>query len=79
MKTTTTPMTELLNYINSSTALTFLPEQLSALIEEKYLPKEAATIRDAFDAGEANVWNSKRDEGFAYEGGTDYYNQTFNQ
>jgi hypothetical protein len=77
--TTKTPMTKLLNYIKSSTSLTFLPEQLTSLIEETYLPLEAATIRDAFDEGESNVWNSKRDEGFTYEGGTDYFKQTFNQ
>jgi hypothetical protein len=73
----TTPMQELLDYIQNSTALTFLPEQLSSVIEKKYLPLEKSTITNAFDAGESNIWNSKRDEDFDFEGGADYYKQTF--
>jgi hypothetical protein len=73
----TTPMQELLHYIQNSNALTFLPEQLSSVIEQKYLPLEKSTITNAFDAGESNIWNSKRDEGFDFEGGADYYKQTF--
>ncbi len=37
-------------------------EQLAKTIEEKYLPMEKADLRNAFDNGEINVWNGKRDE-----------------
>lgn len=73
----TTPMQQLLEYIKNSNAVTFLPEQLAKTIEEKYLPIEKSTIKQAFDAGEMNVWNNNRDEHFEYEGGTDYFNKNF--
>jgi len=70
-------MQELLEYIKTAHTFTFLPEQLAKTIEEKYLPMEKADLRNAFDNGEINVWNSKRDEGFEFEGGIDYYNKTY--
>ena len=72
-----TPMQKLLEYIKNANTFTFLPEQLAKTIEEKYLPMEKADLRNAFDNGEINVWNSKRDEGFEFEGGIDYFNKTY--
>jgi hypothetical protein len=35
-------------------------------------------IRDAFNNGEANVWDRERDGNiFEYENGDDYYNKTY--
>ncbi len=70
-------MQELLEYIKTAHTFTFLPEQLAKIIEEKYLPMEKADLRNAFDNGEINVWNGKRDESFEFEGGMDYYNKTY--
>ena len=70
-------MQELLEYIKNANALTFLPEQLAKTIEEKYLPMEKSKIRQAFDDGEINVWNGKRDESFEFEGGIDYCNKIY--
>ncbi len=70
-------MQELLEYIKTANALTFLPEQLAKTIEDKYLPMEKAKIREAFDDGEINVWNGKRDESFEFEGGIDYFEKTY--
>lgn len=70
-------MQNLLEYIKNAHTFTFLPEQLSKLIEEKYLPMEKADLRQAFDDGEMNVWNNKRDEGFQYDGGIDYFNKNY--
>ena len=70
-------MQELLEYIKNAHTFTFLPEQLAKTIEEKYLPMEKADIRQAFDDGEMNVWNNKRDESFEYEGGIDYFNKKY--
>lgn len=67
----------LLEYIKTAHTFTFLPEQLAKTIEEKYLPMERADLRNAFDNGEINVWNGKRDESFEFEGGMDYYNKTY--
>ena len=72
-----TSMQELLEYIKTAHTFTFLPEQLAKTIEEKYLPMEKADLRNAFDNGEINVWNGKRDESFEFEGGMDYYNKTY--
>ena len=72
-----TPIEELLEYIKNAHTFTFLPEQLAKTIEEKYLPIEKANIRQAFDDGEMNVWNNKRDESFEYEGGIDYFNKKY--
>jgi hypothetical protein len=72
-----TPMQLLLEYIKTANTFTFLPEQLAKTIEEKYLPMEKADLRNAFDNGEINVWNGKRDESFEFEGGMDYYNKTY--
>jgi hypothetical protein len=75
-----TAMQELLEYIKTTRSLTFLPEQLSNLIEDKFLPKSKRDIRDAFNNGEANVWDRERDGGiFEYENGDDYYIKTYNQ
>ncbi len=71
-------MQELLDYILTANALTFLPEQLAKTIEEKYLPIEKAKIKKAFNDGEQNVWDRDRDENiFEYEGGEDYFNKTY--
>lgn len=71
-------MQELLEYIKTTRSLTFLPEQLAKTIEDKFLPKSKRDIRDAFNNGEANVWDRYRDENiFEYEGGEDYYNKTY--
>ena len=67
----------LLEYIKTAHTFTFLPEQLAKIIEDKYLPMEKADLRNAFDNGEINVWNGKRDESFEFEGGMDYYNKTY--
>ena len=67
----------LLEYIKTAHTFTFLPEQLAKTIEEKYLPMEKADLRNAFDNGEINVWNGKRDESFEFESGMDYYNKTY--
>jgi hypothetical protein len=72
-----TPMQLLLEYIKTAHTFTFLPEQLAKTIEKKYLPMEKADLRNAFDNGEINVWNGKRDESFEFEGGMDYYNKTY--
>ena len=67
----------LLEYIKTAHTFTFLPEQLAKTIEDKYLPMERADLRNAFDNGEINVWNGKRDESFEFEGGIDYFNKTY--
>lgn len=74
-----TPIKELLEYIKSSNAVTFLPEQLTKVIEDKYLPKEKMHIIDAFNSGEMNIWNNERDEEFEYQGGTDYFNKNYTE
>lgn len=68
-------MEELLEYIETANTFTFLPDQLAKTIQEKYLTKSIREIKDAFNAGEINVWNKERDGVFEYEGGEDYYNQ----
>ncbi len=74
----TTAMQDLLEYIKNTRALTFLPDQLTEIIEDKFLPKSRRDIRDAFNNGEANVWNRYRDENFfEFESGDDYYNKTY--
>ncbi len=71
-------MEELLHYIKTARAFTFLPDQLAKTIEDKYLPKSKKEIKDAFNNGESNVWNKERDGNiFEYEGGEDYFNKTF--
>jgi hypothetical protein len=72
-----TSMQELLEYIKTAHTFTFLPEQLAKTIEDKYLPIEKSQIRQAFDDGEINVWNGKRDESFEYEGGINYFDKTY--
>ncbi len=72
-----TPMQQLLEYIKTANTFTFLPEQLAKTIEEKYLPIEKTQIRQAFDDGEINVWNAKRDESFEFEGGINYFEKTY--
>lgn len=67
-------MQQLLEYIKTSRSLTFLPEQLAKTIEDIYIEKSRREITDAFNNGEANVWNRDRDENFfEYEGGEDYF------
>jgi len=74
----TTAMQDLLEYIKTTRSLTFLPEQLTDLIEDKFMPKSKIDIRDAFNNGEANVWDRERDcDIFEYENGEDYYNKTY--
>jgi hypothetical protein len=72
-----TAMQELLEYIKSANTFTFLPEQLAKTIEDKYLYIEEVQIRQAFDDGEINVWNGKRDESFEFEGGINYFEKTY--
>ncbi len=72
-----TSMQELLEYIKTAHTFTFLPEQLAKTIEEKYLHIEQTQIRQAFDDGEINVWNGKRDESFEFEGGINYFEKTY--
>lgn len=48
-------------------------EAMALLHTEKY------QITHSFDAGEFNMMNSKRDEGFEYESGQDYFNKLFFQ
>lgn len=72
-----TPIKELLEYIRTANAVTFLPEHLTKVIEDKYLPKEKMHIIDAFNSGEMNIWNNERDEHFEYEGGNDYFNKNY--
>ena len=72
-----TPMEELLHYIKTAHTFTFLPEQFAAFIEKEYLPKEKSHIINSYNSGEMNIWNSKRDECYEYEGGSDYYNKTY--
>lgn len=74
-----TALEQLIDYIKNANTFTFLPEQLIKVIEEKYLPIEKCDIRQAFDDGEMNVWNNKRDEQFEYEGGIDYFNKKYNK
>jgi hypothetical protein len=74
-----TPIQELLTYIKTANAVTFLPEQLVKLIEDKYMPKEKMHIIDAFNSGEMNIWNKARDEHFQYEGGNDYFIKNYNK
>jgi hypothetical protein len=87
MKITTKPkhmentaMQDLLEYVKTTRSLTFLPDQLAKLIEDKYIPKSMRDIRDAFNNGEANVWDRERDGNiFEYENGDDYYKKTYKQ
>lgn len=44
-----------------------------------HLDIEKRNIEESFNAGEMNVWNHKRDEGFEYTNETDYYIKTYNQ
>jgi hypothetical protein len=72
-----TSMQELLEYIKTAHTFTFLPDQLAKTIEDKYLPIEERQIEQAFDDGEINVWNSRRDESFEFEGGINYFEKTY--
>jgi hypothetical protein len=72
-----TAMQELLEYIKTANTFTFLPEQLAKTIEDKYLHIEERQIEQAFDDGEINVWNSKIDESFEFEGGINYFEKTY--
>ena len=73
-----TAMENFLNYIKTSRALTFLPDQLTKVIEDTFLEQSKREIRNAFNDGEQNVWNRYRDGHiFEYEGGEDYYNKNF--
>ena len=71
-------MQDLLEYVKNTHSFTFLPDQLVKLIEDKYIPKSMRDIRDAFNNGEANVWDRERDGNiFEYENGDDYYKKTY--
>ena len=70
-------MAQLLAYIKNAKTFTFLPEQLVDIIENNYLPIENSVIKQAFNDGEINIWNEKRDEYYEYENGEDYFNKNY--
>jgi len=71
-------MQELLEYVKTTNAITFLPEQLAKLIEDKYLYKSANDIKIAFIDGELNVWNRERDGNILeYQDQQDYFNKNY--
>lgn len=71
-------MQELLEYVKTTNAITFLPEQLAKLIEDKYLSKSAKDVKNAFIDGELNVWNRDRDGNiFKYQDQQDYFNKNY--
>ena len=73
-----TAMQELLEYVKTTNTITFLPEQLAKLIEDKYLSKSANDIKIAFIDGELNVWNRERDGNILeYQDEKDYFNKNY--
>jgi len=71
-------MQELLEYVKTTNTITFLPEQLAKLIEDKYLSKSAKDIKNAFIDGELNVWNRERDGNILkYQDQQDYFNKNY--
>ena len=71
-------MQELLEYVKTTNAITFLPEQLAKLIEDKYLSKSAKDVKNAFIDGELNVWNRERDGNILeYQDQQDYFNKNY--
>jgi hypothetical protein len=73
-----TAMQELLEYVKTTNTITFLPEQLAKLIEDKYLHKSSKDIKIAFIDGELNVWNRERDGNILeYQDQQDYFNKNY--
>jgi hypothetical protein len=73
-----TAMQELLEYVKTTNTITFLPEQLAKLIEDKYLSKSAKDVKNAFIDGELNVWNRERDGNILeYQDQQDYFNKNY--
>ncbi len=71
-------MQELLEYVKTTNTITFLPEQLAKLIEDKYLSKSAKDVKNAFIDGELNVWNRERDGNILeYQDQQDYFNKNY--
>ena len=73
-----TAMQELLEYVKTTNAITFLPDQLAKTIEDRYLSKSARDIKIAFIDGELNVWNRERDGNILeYQDQQDYFNKNY--
>lgn len=68
-------MAQLLALIKISKSVT--PELLIDIIENNYLHIENSVIKQAFNDGEINIWNEKRDEYYEYENGEDYFNKNY--
>lgn len=54
-----------------------IPHILFGEIADRWQQQDKFNMKDAFNEGEMNVHNSKRDEGFEYEGGLDYIKKTY--
>ena len=59
-------------------------DDIELLVEVKkeataLLHTEKYQITHSFDAGEFNMMNSTRDEGFEFESGEDFFNNTFSE
>lgn len=52
-------------------------EALPSGVFQEAKQMEKRQIQNAFDDGEFNVHNSKRDEGFEYETAEQYYDETY--
>ena len=77
-----TPMQQLLVYLESLEKKAFFvnPTTIAEEIKAKYIDLERVQITQAFDAGEINMHNSKRDEGlFEYIGGKDYFSKSYDK
>lgn len=77
-----TPMQELLHNLKNmdtipTNEIDTTLEAIIKAIESVYIDKERVEIKKAFNAGEINMHNSKRDECFEYEGGADYYEKYY--
>ena len=80
-KTTLTTLIETLEKEIKKTSLggiKFYGLKEAQRLAKDLLIDEQREIRDAFNNGEMNVWNRDRDGNiFEYEGGEDYFNQTY--
>ena len=75
-----TAMQELLEYVKTTNAITFLPDQLAKTIEDRYLSKSARDVKIAFIDGELNVWNRERDGNILeYQDQQDYFNKKLSE
>lgn len=55
-----------------------IPHTLFNEIADKWQQQDKFNLKGAFNEGEMNVHNSKRDEGkYEYEGGLDYITKTY--